>query len=610
MRLTLRTLLAYLDDLLEPADSQELGNKIEESEFATNIVNRIHDCMRRLRLGVPDLSARGMGGDPNTVAEYLDNTMAPDLVPEFERICLESDMHLAEVAACHQILTLVLGEPAEVDSASRARMYRLVREPAESSIEMASSAPLAGPRQSARRRPEVPDYLRERESFHWKPIAAVLAVAVIVIALAALFWPRRGEVALAPGEKTPPANVPAEPAAADDHPAGEDRAADDEKTPESPTPMPADQKTGEATAEAPEPTAPADEDIGAANAAPPTADETASSDKTPEKGATPDEITSAIPPTQSQAEAPPHSQGEAESAPLAPTSGALGRYISEGQLLLRFQPPDDWLRLPARDSLLAGQRLVVLPDFRGDIALNSGVTLQLLGATAVELNYANSGSIPEINIDFGRLALLSSAHPNARIGIRLGDEVGVLTLNDPASVAGIEVVPVLPLGSDPASGEARRQAVLFVGKETVTWQNLGQANPQTLVAPAGYVLSGGESSGAVAPELPDWLMRETQLTDIERRAADVLAGAVSTWACWRTSIPWSPPWETPCSAAPGPSILAYCGSPWRAGPTWRPRCGRRSSGSIPIGPASCTACWRATLRSSSNRGPPRNWSIT
>src|SRR5262245_32061418 len=105
MRLTLRTLLSYLDDTLTPAEAKLTGAKLAESEAAQEIVERIKNVIRRRRITVAPPTTLI---DANTLAEYLDNEITPEAAEELERICLSSDVHLAEVAACHQILSLVL----------------------------------------------------------------------------------------------------------------------------------------------------------------------------------------------------------------------------------------------------------------------------------------------------------------------------------------------------------------------------------------------------------------------------------------------------------------------------------------------------------------------
>lgn len=197
MRLTLRTLLAYLDDVLDPVDKEELAQKIESSEFAEDLVHRTRDTVRRLRLSAPQVIGTGMGLDPNTVGEYLDNVMPPEQVGDFERICLESDVHLAEATACHHVLTMVLGEPADVDPLARQRMYTIVSEasdrkrlrvepahltPAASVAAALPAQPVAMPSAVVVQQPravEIPEYLRA--GAWWRSTSAVIALATIVL---------------------------------------------------------------------------------------------------------------------------------------------------------------------------------------------------------------------------------------------------------------------------------------------------------------------------------------------------------------------------------------------------------------------------------------------
>ena len=129
MRLTLRTLLAYLDQVLDPSDAESLRPRIASSQLATSLTQRIRTGLKRRQLSAPPVVGRGLGGDPNTVSEYLDDSLAHERVPEFERVCMESDIQLTEVAACHQVLTVVLGQPASITPELRKRIIELPLSP-------------------------------------------------------------------------------------------------------------------------------------------------------------------------------------------------------------------------------------------------------------------------------------------------------------------------------------------------------------------------------------------------------------------------------------------------------------------------------------------------
>jgi|GEM_PF-2535208 len=137
MRLTLRTLLAYLDNMLDPADAEALKSKIDESEFAKILVARLETVVRQPRLSSLPLDEKGLGLDANSIAQYLDNTLPPELVPDLEQFLLQSDMQLAEVAACHQVLASILESEPMVSPELKHRV-RCIGSPKE--IAQASAA--------------------------------------------------------------------------------------------------------------------------------------------------------------------------------------------------------------------------------------------------------------------------------------------------------------------------------------------------------------------------------------------------------------------------------------------------------------------------------------
>ena len=121
MRLTLRTLLAYLDDRLSSANAREIGKKLKDSPFAQELAGRIRTVVRQRRLTTPGRKIKMI--DPNLIAEYLDDQLTSELVSLIEKEVRASDFSLAEVAASHEILGL-LGDSVDLDDRLRQRLFK------------------------------------------------------------------------------------------------------------------------------------------------------------------------------------------------------------------------------------------------------------------------------------------------------------------------------------------------------------------------------------------------------------------------------------------------------------------------------------------------------
>lgn len=197
MRLTLRTLLAYVDDTLPPEEARQIGVKVAEHETAMELMEKVRKVTRRRGLSVPSSSGESaVYSDPNLVAEYLSDALASEPLAEFESLCLKSDVHLAEVAGCHQILTLLLSAPMRLPPTTYRRMYALVK--GEESIpgrEPGPVIPVGGVR-PADVMPDDPDadvaYLMgmkpaTNESGSGRKIR-IFVIALLVLSLAIAVW--------------------------------------------------------------------------------------------------------------------------------------------------------------------------------------------------------------------------------------------------------------------------------------------------------------------------------------------------------------------------------------------------------------------------------------
>jgi hypothetical protein len=505
MRLTLRTLLAYLDDALEPAEAKLIGQKVAESEAAQELIARIKQVTRRRRLTTPPLTGPGARFDPNTIAEYLDNVLPAEQVAELEETCLASDVHLAEVAACHQVLTLFLGEPVLVPPTARQRMYGLIRG-REAIPNRRVSAP--GPGQSAgaggmaNGEEEgtllgLPLSRRDGTLLRWLVAGAA---ACLLCGAGIAIW-----MLLASGSQP---TMQAKAAL----PKDSVQASETSFTKRQPVPTASISKPIAEPLPAPKPDTTAPEDTkGRAGLR--ERPETQGAVVSPRSG---DNAAPAAGKTESK---PQPSSPQQVLAPSSKRIG-LGKAILEPPtvLLQRAAGRQTWQRLKPQTRIFSNDELVSLPGYRSELRLDSGVSLILWGnlpefspippvlESAVVL-HANPAVDLDFTLDHGRVVLSNHKRIGpARIRLRFADEAWDVTLPDQNTEVAAELVGIcLPYTKEPGGGEPELHVALLGLK--------GQAQikiryDQSLLRSPSMLtwdnVAGAARSPVPLPHPPDW----------------------------------------------------------------------------------------------------------
>ena len=527
MRLTLRTLIANLDDELQPDQAKEIGQKLTESSYATALVDRIKEVMRRRRLSAPELFGKGAGLDPNLVAEYLDSELTPAEVVDVEKICLDSDMHLAEVAACHQILTLVLGDPVEVRQETRSRMYGLgpvaadavVRAndfmgalPARESRSIPMIASTEHSSHSGSTDSALPDYLQPQTS--WKRsgmLALVLLIGVGWINLLMRDPTMTGQ--LRPGARPEGERLSSDKAAATAVDPSRANVVQPSVTPESPK-DPQVAQLDPATSNKP-----SNVRVAAPKELPEIEPELA-----PAKPVKP------LPTPPQPVEAVNKPVVEPDEAPLAKVLPAqkLARVSKEG-ILLRFDTEaHDFVVLPRGAELKAGDRLACPEPFRADLVVGDDLCLVALnGGTAVRMLGPDEHAGFGFDVEQGALLFeargLRSAEddadaakpqqkPSLPITLLLHGQRTRLELVSDDAVCGLEVHRHEPTRFETDLTAPGFTASLYVARGSIRFINMdGQAatiegpNFLPITSDAAANVKNSEIGRASQLVLPDWL---------------------------------------------------------------------------------------------------------
>ncbi|MBS0203951.1 MAG: hypothetical protein JSS49_13685 [Planctomycetes bacterium] len=543
MRLTLRTLLAYLDDVLEPAQTKLIGQKIQESAVAGKLVSLIRLVVRQRRLKAPSVSGPNMGIDPNVIAQYLDNTLAPDQVVEVEKVLLTSDELLAEVASCHQVLALVMGKSAEVSEASRERLYALgpvaakdqlqVEEPRNVSSNNGTAVPERDVERTAEtvsakpEHVEIPEYLRQN-SWSQKVVPAAIVAVLVLVCLGLLISD--------PGFLTGIQQAKSElgrdgkPTATDTiKPVdGADSAADSSTNPDV---AGADSKmastaTDNVVVNVPSPTLVP----GVDPAAPIDALDVNSRTKPPVDG--PADAAAAVavaanpPPL---AVTPPANTVPVTKDPSPVLNPVPVQYTSNDGVVLRLDEAQlHWYMMPHRSAVAPGEFLVVLDPFDATFDMDRGaIILTVVGGSSLNVLPPDRVYATGLDVRRGRLMLRANRKDVSQcpvLAITIGGDLWRLEMLSPETTCTLEVAPREPAQFEKALGPNWYVGVVRVLSGSVKWTPL-DGKAQTIVADTALEIVPQQGDPAVRPEpvssasVPDWTDAQKRKQSPQRRFA-------------------------------------------------------------------------------------------
>ncbi len=561
MRLTLRTLLALRNKTLAPDDEATLTEKVRESSYAQQLLELIANVVSNGKLSALAPTATGPTDDANVMAEYIDSTLPPEQAAEVDRTCLESPLHLAEAAGSHEVLTLVLGKPAEVPATLRDRVYAIRNYSAETIVSPIAESPAGEPAEAPAAVPPVSlndsgafqaasrlqptqlsasnaarpatagsaeaaiagsrnlnaaeaseifgDRLRTSRVVPWLVTLALVAVLLFVLkqAFEPLLNPQTAEVAQNDG-------ADGEPATAD--PAVAPPAAD------APSPTPP-------AADSPQPASPQPASPPVTRPAPateaPTTEAPASTPPASEPAVVPDAVSSDPPPTPSDGPATPPMASEPEvrvadanvpqpnvpqpSVPATPGSEPAAASMvattasSNGLLLGLPVSGTEWVSINNEAPVAAGTTLISPPKFRNQLTVKDRYELTLVGPAMAQLSTADAES--ELNLQGGRV-LVTALAADTQLSVRFGERLATVELPEVGTTLAIDVTPFRAPGTDPTLAENRvlvTRATAVVGP--VIWQLEGAAGEEIPSGQQWSQIGDGAAEKVTLETPPPWI---------------------------------------------------------------------------------------------------------